>query len=250
MPHFSSDGIDIAYRDLGAGEPILLVHGFASSIAVNWVSTGWTETLVGDGRRVVAMDVRGHGDSAKLTDPAAYGLDLMAADAANLLDHLAIARADVMGYSMGARIGTVLALDHPGRVRSLVIGGMGANLTKGTARAEEIARALAAEAGEAIPDDVARGYRTFAERTGSDLRALAACMRGQRPGIAAGQLAAIRVPVLVAVGSEDAVAGSAEGLAALIPGAEVLDIVGRDHMLATGDKQFKAGVLDFLKRRP
>ena len=67
LPHFSSDGIDIAYRDLGDGDPILLIHGFASNSAVNWVSTGWTETLVGDGRRVVAMDVRGHGDSAKLT---------------------------------------------------------------------------------------------------------------------------------------------------------------------------------------
>jgi pimeloyl-ACP methyl ester carboxylesterase len=250
VPHFSSDGVDIAYRDLGAGEPILLIHGFASSSAVNWASTGWTETLVGDGRRVVAMDVRGHGDSAKLTDPAAYRLDLMAADAASLLDHLAIARADVMGYSMGARIATVLVIDHPDRVRSLVIGGMGANATRGTANAEAIAGALEADAGEAVVDEVARGYRTFAERTGSDLKALAACMRGQQGGIAAAALATIRAPVLVAVGSEDHVAGPASALAALIPGAEVLDIVGRDHMLATGDRQFKAGVLDFLKRRP
>jgi len=250
VPHFSSDGVDIAYRDLGEGEPILLIHGFASNTAVNWVSTGWIETLTRDGRRVVAMDVRGHGDSAKLTDPAAYRPDLMAADAANLLDHLAIARADVMGYSMGGRIAAVLAIDHPDKVRSLVIGGMGANATRRTANAEALARALEAEEGETIPDEVARGYRTFAERTGSDLKALAACMRGQQAGIAAGALATIRAPVLVAVGSEDRVAGSASALAALIPGAEVLDIVGRDHMLASGDRQFKVGVLDFLKRRP
>ena len=166
---------------------------------------------------------------------------MMAADAANLLDHLSIARADVMGYSMGARIATVLALEHPGKVRSLVIGGMGVAMTRPTVHVEPIVRALEAEAGEPISDAVARGYRTFAERTRSDLTALAACMRGQRSGIAAAMLATIRAPVLVAVGSEDEVAGSASALAALIPGAEVLDIVGRDHMLATGDRQFKAG---------
>ncbi len=250
MPHFSSDGVDIAYRDLGAGDPILLIHGFASNSMVNWVLTGWADALVQDGRRVIAMDVRGHGDSARLTDPAAYRLDLMAADAANLLQHLGVARADVMGYSMGARVATLLALDHPEKVRSLVIGGMGASLTKSAANAEEIARALEAPAGALIRNEDALGYRTFAERTRSDLRALAACMRGQRPGISAEHLGLLRAPVLVAVGTEDHIAGSARALAALIPRADVLDVVGRDHMRATGDKQYKAGVLDFLKRRP
>ena len=69
MRHFSSDGIDIAYRDEGAGAPILLIHGFASNSAVNWQSTNWMTTLTADGRRVIAMDLRGHGESARLTDP-------------------------------------------------------------------------------------------------------------------------------------------------------------------------------------
>ena len=97
---------------------------------------------------------------------------------------------------------------------------------------------------------VGRGYRKFAELTKSDLPALAACMREQREVVPRERLAELSMPVLVAVGTRDEVAGSAAGLAALIPGAEVLDIPGRDHMLATGDKVFKAGVLDFLSRRP
>jgi pimeloyl-ACP methyl ester carboxylesterase len=250
VQHFSSDGVDIAYNVKGDGDPILLIHGFASSVAVNWRSTGWIDTLVADGRRVVALDIRGHGASAKLYDPADYRLELLAGDAANLLDRLAIGRVDVMGYSMGARIATVLALDDAQRVRSLVIGGMGAKLVSGLGGEDDIVAALEAPPGEVSPDPVARGYRTFAERTLSDLRALAACMRAEHEPISAERLMAIGVPVLVAVGTKDDRVGSAADLAALIPGAQVLDIVGRDHMLATGDRHFKTGVLDFLRRRP
>jgi pimeloyl-ACP methyl ester carboxylesterase len=174
----------------------------------------------------------------------------MAGDAARLLDHLGVARADVLGYSMGARIGVVLALAHGERVRSLVVGGMGDLLVHGLGGEAEIAAALEAPAGAVAADPVAAGYRSFAERTGSDLKALAACIRGQRQAIAAARLKSLSMPVLVAVGTRDERVGSARGLAALIPGAAVLDIVGRDHMLATGDRQFKAGVLDFLARRP
>ncbi len=250
MHHFSSDGVDIAFRDFGAGDPILLIHGFASNSQVNWVSTSWTETLLGDGRRAIAMDVRGHGASTKLYEPVLYSLAAMARDAAGLLDHLAIGRADVMGYSMGARIGAVLTLAAPEKVRSLVIGGMGINLVGGHGHEEEIARALEADSDEAVTSELGGGYRAFAGRTGSDLRALAAAMRGQRTAISPGQLAEIRAPVLIAVGSEDQVAGSAQRLARLVPEAECVIIERRDHMLATGDKRFKAAVLDFLKRRP
>jgi hypothetical protein len=81
------------------------------------------------------------------------------------------------------------------------------------------------------------------------LKALAACMRGSRQTLPREQVAGIRVPVLVAVGTEDKVAGSAQELAVLIPGARALDIPDRDHMLAVGDKVFKASVLDFLNQR-
>lgn len=250
MQHFSSNGVDIAFNVYGEGEPILLIHGFASSVAVNWRSTSWIDTLTADQRRVVAFDVRGHGASAKFTDPAAYRLEVLAEDARNLLDHLGLGRVDVMGYSMGARIATMLTLEHPDRVRSLVIGGMGSHLVDGLELTDEIAAALEAPAGTDVTDPVAAVYRTFAERTLSDLPALAACMRAQREPIDRNRLNTISVPVLIAVGTKDDRAGSARDLAATIPGAEVLDIVGRDHMLATGDRQFKAGVLEFLRQRP
>ncbi len=250
MPHFTSDGLDIAYIDEGEGEPILLIHGFGSNIRVNWRLTGWIDTLVRDGRRVVAVDVRGHGDSAKPHDPALYPPGLLARDAGNLLDHLGIGQADVMGYSMGGRIAAFLALAEPEKVRSLIIGGIGMALVEGMSSEDEIVAALEAPDGASITGEVGRTYRKFGEATGSDLLALAACMRSVRENIPAVELRRLNMPVLVAVGERDAVAGSPEALGALIPGAEVLIVPGRDHMLATGDKVYKQRVLEFLKERP
>src|SRR5262245_21812839 len=131
MPSFNNDGVDIAYLDEGEGEPVVLVHGFASTKEVNWVNPGWVSTVTRAGRRAIALDNRGHGASAKLYDPAAYHSAVMAEDVRALLDHLAIPRADVMGYSMGARIAAFLALAHPDRVRSAVLGGLGIRLVDG-----------------------------------------------------------------------------------------------------------------------
>ena len=249
MQHFSSDGVDIAFLDEGEGPPILMIHGFASTAAVNWVATGWTETLKRAGRRVIALDNRGHGGSTKLYEPALYRPSLMAGDARRLLAHLAIESADVMGYSMGARIAAFLAIEHPAPVRSLIIGGLGMALVDGIDGGEIIARALEAPTLAGLSEGPGSGYRRFAEQTGSDRRALAACMRGSRDNVPVSSLAALDLPVLVAVGERDEVSGSGERLAQLIPGAEYLEIPRRDHMLATGDKVFKQGVLEFLGRR-
>jgi pimeloyl-ACP methyl ester carboxylesterase len=249
MPQFKSDGLNLAYVDEGEGEPILLIHGFASNIAVNWQETSWFGTLIADGRRVIALDNRGHGRSDKLYEPERYGAPVMAEDARRLLDHLGIERADVLGYSMGARIATFLALHHQERVRSLVIAGMGINLVRGMVASGPLAKALEVPSIADVTNDTARSFRAFAEKTGSDLKALAACMRGPREKIDAERLAAIHVPTLVAVGSEDVIAGSGAELAGLIPGARLFTIEGRDHMKAVGDPRFKQGVLDFLTQR-
>ncbi len=250
MHRFRHDGVDIAFLDEGEGEPIVLVHGFASTAQVNWVHPGWVATLTAAGRRVIALDNRGHGASSKLYDPAAYHSARMAEDVRALLDHLGLGRADVMGYSMGARITAFFGLAHPARLRRAVFGGLGIHLVDGVGLPESVAQALEAPSLADVHDPSGRLFRAFAEQTQSDLKALAACIRGSRQTLTREQVAAIRAPVLVAVGTKDTIAGSAHELAPLLPAGRALDIPGRDHMLAVGDKVFKQAVLGFLADEP
>lgn len=250
MPSFTHGAVEIAFLDQGEGEPIVLVHGFGSSKEVNWVGPSWTTTLIGAGRRVIALDDRGHGSSTKFYDPADYRTTLMAEDVRALLDHLQIARADVMGYSMGARICAFLALKHPDRVRSVILGGLGIKLVEGVGLPESIAEALEAPSLDDVTDPVGHMFRAFAEQTKSDRRALAACIRGSRQVLSPEEVAQIRAPTLVAVGGKDPIAGAPQPLASLFPNGKALEIPNRDHMLAVGDKVFKAGVIDFLNARP
>lgn len=255
MQSFLSSGVRLAFMDHAPTgpdleEPILLIHGFASNHAVNWLNTLWVKTLTHAGRRVIALDNRGHGASEKLYDPAAYDTRIMAADARALLDYLDIERADVMGYSMGARITAFLALAHPARVRAAVLGGLGDHLVEGVGLPIGIADAMEAPALDGLTDPMQRMFRAFAEQTRSDLRALAACIRGSRQTMTEAEVGKIAVPVLVAIGTKDPVAGDAHKLAAMIPGARALDIPGRDHNLAVGDRVYKDGTLAFLAERP
>jgi pimeloyl-ACP methyl ester carboxylesterase len=253
LRRFSSDGVEIAFIDVqphgpDPGEPILLIHGFASNHRINWVNPRWVETLTQAGRRVVAFDNRGHGESEKLHAPDDYRADLMVRDAANLLAHLGVERADIMGYSMGARIASFLALAEPGLVRSLVLGGLGDRLVRDTGLPETIAEAMEASSLDSLADPKQRLFRAFADQTKSDRAALAACARGFRRRLTPEEAARISQPTLVAVGERDTLAGDPLKLVALLPQAEGLSIPGRDHNLAVGDKAFKAGALDFLAR--
>lgn len=249
MRSFSSEGVEIAFIDEGAGNPIVLVHGFASNLNVNWVDTGWVRTLTSAGRRVIALDNRGHGQSAKLHDPSEYGAPKMAEDALRLLDHLAIERADLMGYSMGARICAFLAMAHPERVRSVIFAGLGINMVRPMAGTGPIAAALEANSIDEVTNPTARTFRAFAEQTKSDLKALAACIRSSREPITAEALKQLNVSILVAVGSDDVIGGPAPDLAALLPKGEAFVIEGRDHMKSVGDRTYKEAVLAFLDRQ-
>src|SRR5438034_9801662 len=242
MPRFTHDGVEIAFLDEGEGEPVVLVHGFASNKEVNWAAPSWMTMLTRAGRRAIALDNRGHGASTKLYDPAAYHSAIMAEDVRALLDHLALSRADVMGYSMGSRIAAFLASAHPDRVRAVVLGGLGIRLVEGVGLPDSVADALEAPSLADVTDPTAYMFRAFAEQTKSDLRALAACMRGSRQTLRGAESGRLTVPLLVAVGDKDQVAGSPEALAVLIPGARALIIPGRDHMLAVGDRVFKSAV--------
>ncbi len=248
MQTFNSDGVEIAFIDEGEGPPVLLIHGFASNTATNWVNTSWITTLRDAGYRVISMDNRGHGHSEKLHNLDQYGGPIMAEDARRLLDHLDIDQAIVMGFSMGARITGFLTLNHPTRVRAAIFGGLGINMVRGMAGTGPIAAALEADSLADITNPTARTFRSFAEQTKSDLKALAACIRSSRDPISREALAAVTCSVLVAVGGTDVVGGSAAKLAELIPNGEALEIGDRDHMKSVGDKIFKDGVLAFLKR--
>lgn len=244
---FTHQGLRLAYFDEGdpAGEPILLIHGFASTANVNWVHPGWLKTLADAGYRVIALDNRGHGASDKPREVDAYRPWVMAEDAMALLDHLTLPDAHLMGYSMGARISTFATLAHPGRVRSLVLGGLGIGMTDGVGDWDPIADALLAPSLEDVTHARGRMFRAFADQTKSDREALAACIRGSRDLVSRADMGRIDVPTLIGVGTKDDIAGSPQELAALMPNARALDIPNRDHMLAVGDRVFKAAVLEF-----
>jgi pimeloyl-ACP methyl ester carboxylesterase len=246
---FRHSNLDFAYFDVGPRDaaPVLLIHGFASSALVNWVHPGWVQTLLKAGRRVIAIDNRGHGDSAKPHDPAAYHPTLMADDSAALLEHLEISEADVMGYSMGARISSFLALNHPERVRSLVWGGLGYGLVEGVGDWDPIAEALLAPSLDDVTHERGRMFRAFADKTGGDREALAACISSNRVLVTEAEVARILQPVLIAVGTKDDIAGDPHRLASLLPDGRAIDIPGRDHMLAVGDRVFKQAALDFYQ---
>ncbi|MCC2108902.1 MAG: alpha/beta hydrolase [Hyphomicrobiales bacterium] len=251
MHFFQSGAVRLAYIDesptaTDRHEPIVLVHGFASSHAVNWVFPLWVKALTGDGRRTIALDNRGHGRSTKLYTPNAYDTRIMAEDCLRLLDHLGIARADVMGYSMGARISSYLTLNHPDRVRSLIIGGLGYHLVDGVGLPVGIADAMETERPDLLTDPQQKTFRAFADATKSDRKALAACIRGSRQVLTLAEAAAIRTPTLICVGTKDDVAGDAHRLAAVMGNARAVDIPGRDHNRAVGDKVYREAVLSFL----
>lgn len=248
MPQFSNDGLELAYTDDGPnnGQPILLIHGFASNKRVNWISPGWVHTLNEAGYRTIAFDNRGHGESDKPHDAESYVPEKMADDAHALLEQLGINSAHVMGYSMGARISAFLALRHPSKVRSLIFGGLGMGMVEGVGDWDPIAEALLANSLDDVTHEQGRNFRVFADQTKSDRLALAACIQASRKLLTSAQMASMDIPTLIGVGTKDDIAGSAEGLAELMPNATAFEIERRDHMLAVGDASFKKRALAFL----
>lgn len=247
MASFLSDGVSIAYDDLGDGRPVVLVHGFASQRRRNWEEPRWYEALRGAGWRVVALDCRGHGESDKPHDASAYAIEHVAGDVLRLLDHLSIERAALMGYSMGARISAALLSRHGDRFTAAVLGGVGKGMIGERRGAETIARALEADDAASVTDAGALAFRAFAEAGRNDLRALAACMRGLRSTVDAADLARIATPVLVVVGDRDTLVGDPQPLVDAIPGARLVIVPGRDHLSTVGDKRYKQAALEFLR---
>jgi pimeloyl-ACP methyl ester carboxylesterase len=199
---------------------------------------------------VIGLDVRGHGGSAKPHHADAYTTEQMSADLLRLLDHLAVARADLIGFSMGGGIVLRLAMDHPERVRKLVAGGVGDAVIRqyhDPAEPEVIAAALESSDPEAIVSPLARQFRSFAERTNNDLKALAVMMRG--PGWP-GDLDAVQPlerSLLIVVAGKDEIMAGTQRLAQAFPHAQLVTVPDRNHNTLVGDPRFKEAVLRFLE---
>jgi len=246
MPIAELENVDLSYIDEGEGEPVLLVHGFASSKEANWIDTGWVKLLVDAGRRVIAFDNRGHGESTKFHSSSDYSLDKMVGDAIQLIDYVGIKKPDVMGYSMGARILARLAIDDGERAGRVVFAGNGYSMIEGSGDWTPVRDALLAPALSDVTDLRGRAFRKFADHTKSDLVALAECVTAVRELFEEKDFAGITNEVLVVIGSEDDIAGGGQELADLMPNARFLSVPGRDHMRTVGDPVYKQGVLDFL----
>ncbi|MBW8812304.1 MAG: alpha/beta hydrolase [Caulobacterales bacterium] len=255
MPIATLNGVPIAYDDIappGAQRTVLLLHGFASNRNEGWKRTGWYSAFERRGVRAIALDQRGHGESLRSHAPADYGRLKLAADALALLDHLGVRRCDVFGYSMGTRTALQLALDAPGRIDHLALGGIGDKLfdPPRPGGLEAMADAMAAEDPQSISNPMLRSFRQFADEQGEDRQALAAFSAGESPPLDRDALARLPIPVLVAAGARDDLAGNPEGLARLFPHGKGKTLPGCDHFSAIPHAALKAAVLDFLDDVP
>ncbi len=244
----ASDGTDIAYDCIGEGPPVVLIHGFGANRLITWSNTNWYQTLTRAGHKLIAVDCRGHGESDKPHDPADYDEGRMAMDVIAVLAALEIPEVDIMGYSMGAQLAIRLMHDAPGRVRRAVLGGIGETYFRASKEAAEtIARGFLVRDPAKITDPVAREFRTFCERAGDDLQAMAACIRRPRRIFAPEELHALTQPVLVVCGEEDDMTGSAAPLARAFGEAKTVIVPKRNHHSTVGDRVYKDAVIGFLK---
>jgi pimeloyl-ACP methyl ester carboxylesterase len=255
MATFRSGGLTLAFDDIRPAGPeagtVVMVHGFATNRAENWRRLGWYAAFERKGYRAVALDLRGHGESDKPRDPAAYSRDAMAGDILALLDHLDLRRVDLLGYSMGSHLSLAVAAAHGERVANLILGGVGARMVTGDPRpfsgTMTMGEAMRADDTSIITDRTLRGFRQFADNQGEDRLALAACGEGRGDGADPGDFPRLTMPVLVATGARDEIAGDPQVLADAIPGARAVAIPACDHFSAIPHALFKAAVFDFLE---
>ncbi|MDJ0338134.1 alpha/beta hydrolase [Cryobacterium sp. PH31-O1] len=227
--------------DTTSGErPVLLVHGFASTAAVTWHSSGWVRGLGESGRGAVTPDLRGHGRSDKPHRVADYAPRQLAADLVAVLDTLELDRVDVIGYSMGSRVVAALAGLAPERVRRLVLGGAGPLELFDTWDLDAVERYVIA--GDRPADPSIAAVLGPAIAAGADREALLACVRGVAGctlDVPAG------IPQLFVAGGADTIPSGVAALAA-DRGAQYLELPGRTHFNALIAPEFRQAALQFL----
>lgn len=226
-----------------ADPAILLIHGFSSSSEASWSRNGWLDVLADTGRNVIAPDLLGHGTAAKPHDPAAYAA--MESEVRGLL--AGVGPVDAVGFSMGARLVLTLEAEQPGTFGRIVVGGVGANLF---ATGDHEPMAAAIESGGETLDPLSRAFVAVASTPPNDPRALAACLRRPAPALGRDELARVRCPVLVVVGSADTLALPAEPLVESLPDASLVTVKGVDHLGTMKGFGFLDAALAFLGAVP
>ena len=252
MPRFANDGHSLHYEVHGEGRPVVLLHGITVSFAGNCAAWGWIDALVARGFRVIGLDFRGHGGSDKPRDPAAYGTDALAGDVLALLDHLGIAHASLIGYSLGSKIALHLLRAAPGRWGPTVLIATGDGLIglPPFTSAEVLPRIADAVGRAEFPADLPShqaAYWTFATEVGGDRHAAVAAARASYPPCSPDALAGIDVPVLVVSGERDPVLGQGPRLAQALPRGRYLEIANADHFELAGRKAARAAAVAFLE---
>jgi pimeloyl-ACP methyl ester carboxylesterase len=252
MKSFKSwDQTQIVYQEWGEQTdlpPVVLHHGFVVDANANWVAPGVVEALLGAGRRVIAPDARGHGQSGKPHDPASYGEQRMARDLGVMLEVLGEPRIDLVGYSMGAIVALIFASGDL-CVRRLVVGGVGSGVIEcgGVDRRaipnEEIIDALSVEDPSTLGKSGATSFRVLADALGADRQALVA----QASSIYRGDIGLSRISArtLVLAGEDDPLAIRPNVLCEAIPDATLIMLRG-DHIGAIADPDFARSIVDFL----
>ena len=240
------DGAELAWREIGDGPPVVLLHGLMGSAAL-MASNGPARAIAARGYRVILPDLRGHGDSARPHDPARYPPDVLADDGLALIDHLGLDGYHLGGYSLGGKL-VLRLLARGARPAGAIVGGQGLDaLDAETGRTDGYRRTLAAIAsGDALepgsPEEAVAGWLAQA---GADPRAIGYLLDSwvATPREA---LAQVPTPTLVVAGEADSRGASAGELAALLPNGQALLIPG-DHLTAQGAPEFADAILNFLK---
>ena len=260
--YLDAAGVSLHYAEQGEGEPVMLLHGYTSDIRGQWMDTGVFPALART-YRTIALDARGHGSSDKPHDPAAYGAEL-GDDVPRLLDHLAIDRAHIVGYSMGAHTVAQLLTRHPERFRTAVLGGACGrrNWTKRDQRrvdteAAEMEQGLPRSAilrlwpdDRPLPTEEELHALAVRQLEGHDRLALAA-LRRSTPAQVVTETAmrAVTVPTLGIVGTSDPYVEDFLRLEGIMPQLELVTIDGADHATAPGRAEFRDALTAFLARR-
>jgi pimeloyl-ACP methyl ester carboxylesterase len=237
------DGVQLAYRELGAGRPFVLIHGYFSTATVNWIKYGHAALIASRGYRVIMPDLRAHGDSAKPHDKAAYPPDVLADDGFALLDHLGLTDYDLGGYSLGART-TIRMLIRGATPRRAIAAGVGLDgLVHATGRSSFFRNVLT-NLGSFDRSSPEWRAEMFLKTVGGDPVAFLNIL-DTFVDTPYDELTRITTPLLVVSGVDDHDNGSAAKVAETIPGAQYVEIPG-NHMSAVTRPELGAAMADFL----